>query len=101
MQQGCICFNGYFLLNIKLWFLEWSIFYPQNKGFLLTCYAAGIPFLKVTMPDDLYYSIVLFGAFSLSQKRFPNLRLGKVCHRRKVTIHFKIPTKKEFFHPKI
>jgi hypothetical protein len=47
--------------------------YPQNFGGLMTCYAAGIPFLKGTMLGDLFYSGVLFGSFFLAQRRIPVL----------------------------
>jgi hypothetical protein len=47
--------------------------YPQNFGGLMTCYSAGIPFLKGTLLGDLFYSGVLFGSFALAQKRFPAL----------------------------
>lgn len=52
-----------------------STLYPQNFNGLITCYAAGIPFLKGTMLGDLFYSGVLFGSFALAQKQFPVLRL--------------------------
>jgi hypothetical protein len=55
-----------------------STTYPQNLGGLMTCYAAGIPFLKGTLFGDLFYSGVLFGAFALAQKQFPVLRLSNV-----------------------
>lgn len=51
---------------------------PQNLGGLMTCYAAGIPFLKGTLFGDLLYSGVLFGTFALAQKQFPVLRLSNV-----------------------
>lgn len=51
-----------------------STTYPQNFGGLLTCYSAGIPFLKGTLLGDLFYSSVLFGAFALAQIKFPILR---------------------------
>lgn len=49
--------------------------YPPTLSGLLTCYAAGIPFLKGTMLGDLLFSAVLFGSFALAQKKFPALRL--------------------------
>lgn len=49
--------------------------YPMNFEGLMTCYAAGIPFLKGTMLGDLVYSAVLFGTFALAQKQFPVLQL--------------------------
>jgi hypothetical protein len=51
-----------------------STTYSQNFTGLLTCYAAGIPFLKGTLLGDLFYSGVLFGTFSLALKQFPVLR---------------------------
>ena len=41
----------------------------------MTCYAAGIPFLKGTMLGDLFYASVLFGLFAFAQKRIPLLQL--------------------------
>jgi len=52
-----------------------STTYPQNFGGLMTCYVAGIPFLKGTILGDLVYSGVLFGMFALAQKQFPVLQL--------------------------
>jgi hypothetical protein len=37
--------------------------------------AAGLPFLQNTVLGDLFYSTALFGAFELSLRRFPQLRL--------------------------
>jgi hypothetical protein len=53
-----------------------STTYPQNFGGLITCYAAGIPFLKGTLLGDLFYSGVLFGTFALAQYKFPVLSLA-------------------------
>lgn len=47
--------------------------YPQNFGGLMSCYAAGVPFLKGTLLGDLFYSGVLFGAFYFAQHRIPAL----------------------------
>jgi hypothetical protein len=55
-----------------------STTYSQNFGGLMTCYVAGIPFLKGTLLGDLFYSGVLFGIFALLQQRFPVLRLKLV-----------------------
>ncbi|TAK54773.1 MAG: hypothetical protein EPO24_12800 [Bacteroidetes bacterium] len=52
--------------------------YTQNFGGLLTCYAAGIPFLKGTLLGDVCYSVVLFGTFALAKKRFPVLQASKI-----------------------
>lgn len=63
----------FFLLsNFGCWI--GSTIYPQNFGGLLTCYAAGIPFLKGTLLGDLFYSGVLFVTFAMAQVKFPVLR---------------------------
>ncbi len=49
--------------------------YGQNISGLLSCYAAGVPFLKGTLFGDLVYSGVLFGSFALMQSQIPALRL--------------------------
>jgi len=48
--------------------------YTQNFSGLMTCYAAGIPFLRGTLLGNLFYSGVLFGSFAFLQQRFPILR---------------------------
>jgi hypothetical protein len=48
--------------------------YAQNLAGLMSCYAAGVPFLKNTMLGDLVYSGVLFGTYALAQQRIPELR---------------------------
>jgi uncharacterized protein DUF6580 len=52
--------------------------YPQNFNGLVTCYAVGIPFLKGTLLGDLFYSVVLFGAFALAEKKFSVLKINHV-----------------------
>ena len=47
--------------------------YPQNMGGLMSCYAAGIPFVKATFLGDLFYSGVLFGTFYFAQSRIQSL----------------------------
>lgn len=49
--------------------------YSQNVTGLLSCYAAGVPFLKGTLVGDLVYAGVLFGSFALMQSQIPSLRL--------------------------
>jgi hypothetical protein len=55
-----------------------STTYPQNFGGLITCYVAGIPFIKGTMLGDLFYTGVLFGTFGIAQLKFPALKLANV-----------------------
>jgi hypothetical protein len=48
--------------------------YPQNFGGLMSCYAAGLPFIRGTFFGTLFYSGVLFGTFALLQERFTVLK---------------------------
>ncbi len=56
-----------------------STIYPQTFGGLLTCYAAGIPFLKGSLLGDAVYSSILFGSFAYAQHKFLILRLAPVA----------------------
>lgn len=49
-------------------------FYPQNFSGLMTCYAAGIPFIAGTLSGNLFYALILFGGFYLAQQKFPTLK---------------------------
>lgn len=73
---GALASTAIFFLvsNFGCWIV--STFYPQTFQGLMTCYAAGIPFLKGTLLGDLFYSGVLFGSFALAQKQFPALQLA-------------------------
>ncbi len=51
--------------------------YPKTFDGLITCYTAGIPFLKGTMLGDLFYSGVLFSSFALAQRQFPVLQVKR------------------------
>ena len=63
----------FFLLsNVGCW--VGNSFYPQNFMGLMSCYAAGIPFLKGTILGDLFYSLVLFGGFAFAQYKLPVLK---------------------------
>lgn len=67
----------FFLIsNFGVW--QGSTFYPQNFSGLITCYEAGIPFIKGTLLGDIIYSCVLFGSFAIAQRKFPVLRLSLV-----------------------
>ena len=63
----------YLVSNLGCWI--GSTVYAQNFSGLITCYAAGIPFIKGTLLGDLFYSGVLFGSFALMQQKFPILKL--------------------------
>jgi membrane-associated HD superfamily phosphohydrolase len=47
--------------------------YPKTGAGLISCYIAGIPFLKGTLMGDLFYNLVLFGSFALIRWQFPRL----------------------------
>lgn len=52
----------FFLIsNFSVWL--GSPVYPQNLAGLLTCYAAGLPFLDNTILGDLFFSGALFGGY--------------------------------------
>lgn len=74
---GALTSTAIFFLvsNFGVW--AGGTMYPRNFGGLMTCYVAGIPFLKGTLFGDLFYSGALFGAFALAQKQFPVLRIEK------------------------
>ncbi len=70
---GAFCATAIFFLisNVGCW--VGNSFYPQNFKGLMSCYAAGIPFLKGTLLGDLFYSLVLFGGFAIAQYKLPVL----------------------------
>ncbi|HRD79820.1 MAG: hypothetical protein IAE84_15155 [Saprospiraceae bacterium] len=43
--------------------------YPKNTEGLIACFVAGLPFFGNTIMGDLFYSLVLFGAFEWAQAR--------------------------------
>mgnify|MGYP003335744769 FL=1 len=51
-----------------------STMYPQTIGGLMTCYAAGIPFLQGTLWGDIFYSGLLFGLYHVLQNRWVSLK---------------------------
>jgi hypothetical protein len=48
--------------------------YSQDLSGLVTCFAAGLPFIKGTFLGDLFYSGLLFGSFAILQQRFTELK---------------------------
>ena len=56
----------------------------------MTCYAAGIPFLKGTLLGDLVYSGVLFGSFALAQT-ISCITIKKCLREKKNIVHDAIP----------
>ncbi len=66
----------FFVSNFGVWMS--SMIYPHTAEGLISCYIAGLPFFKNTLFGDLFYSAVLFGAFELSVRRFPQLQLQNI-----------------------
>ena len=64
----------FLVTNFGVWL--GSRVYPQNFAGLMTCYAAGIPFLKGTLLGNLFYSGLLFGGFALLQQKLSFLKLA-------------------------
>lgn len=50
-----------------------SPMYPKTPAGLFTALAAGLPFIKGSLLGNLLYSAVLFGSFSILQKKVPAL----------------------------
>lgn len=48
--------------NLSTW--TETTLYPKTFAGLMTCYTAGLPFLKNTVMGDLFFSGVLFGTYS-------------------------------------
>lgn len=57
--------------NFAVWY--GSGFYTQDLSGLLTCYTMAIPFFHNTLLGDLFYSGVLFGAWTWYRERTPEL----------------------------
>ena len=66
----------YIVSNLGCWI--GSAFYHQNLGGLITCYTAGIPFLKGTLLGDLFFSGVLFGGYYLLQSKVSFFKLSNI-----------------------
>ena len=65
----------FIVTNFACW--PGSTEYMQNFSGLLTCYAAGIPFLKGTLIGDLWFAGVLFGSFALMERTIPALKMAE------------------------
>ncbi len=47
--------------------------YPLTTSGLMQCYIQALPFFGGTLMGDLFYNLVLFGAYSIAKWRFPAL----------------------------
>lgn len=73
---GLMATAVFFLItNFAVWM--GSKTFPQNFAGLISCYVAGIPFLKGTLLGNLVYSGALFGTFAWMQQRY-NLASAKM-----------------------
>ena len=74
---GALASTAIFFLvsNFGVWISSTS--YPQTFSGLMTCYAAGVPFIKGTILGDLFYAAVLFGGYAFAQYKVPALAVAK------------------------
>ena len=75
---GALASTAIFFLvsNFGVWFSSTTT-YPHTFSGLMTCYAAGIPFIKGTILGDLFYAAVLFGSYAYAQYKVPALAVAK------------------------
>src|ERR1019366_10675544 len=62
----------FLLTNFGVWAFE--SLYPKTLEGLIACYVAAIPFFQNTLQSDLFFTAVLFGAFTLLESSFPKIR---------------------------
>ncbi len=65
-------FLFFVVTNFGVWLL--GAFYPKTQAGLAACFIAAIPFFWNTLTSDLFYAIILFGALSVAEWRWPVLR---------------------------
>ena len=66
---------AFFLItNFAVWAYNIDTMYPRTLSGLMTCYEAGLPFLRNSLRGDALYVALLFGGFALAESRFPVLR---------------------------
>ena len=59
--------------NLAMWAV--GGFYPKTMAGLMSCFAAGVPFLWNTLAGDALFAGILFGAFAFAERLFPAIRL--------------------------
>ena len=72
---GMLSSSGIFFLvsNFGVW--AGGTMYPKNFGGLITCYAAGVPFIHNTIISDVLFTTVLFGTYYLLQVEYSSLKI--------------------------
>ena len=75
---GMISSSGIFFLvsNFGVW--AGGTMYPKNFGGVITCYAAGIPFIHNTIISDVLFTTVLFGTYYLLQVEYSSLKIKQL-----------------------
>ena len=75
MFGGMISSSGIFFLvsNFGVW--AGGTMYPKNFSGLITCYAAGVPFIHNTIISDVLFTTVLFGTYYLLQVEYSSLKI--------------------------
>ncbi len=71
---GAVLF--YLVTNFGVWIA--GGLYPKTIAGLATCYVAAIPFFWNTLLSDLLYTALLFGIWSLAERRWPTLAVTTV-----------------------
>jgi hypothetical protein len=61
----------FFITNLGFWLTH--DMYPKTGSGLVSCYVSAIPFFRGTVMGDLFYNLILFGAFAIAKWRFPVL----------------------------
>lgn len=61
----------YIVTNFGVWLA--GGLYSKTLAGLVTCYVAAIPFFWNTLFSDLFYAALLFGIWSLAERRWPVL----------------------------
>ena len=72
---GMISSSGifFFVSNFGVW--AGGTMYPKNFSGLITCYAAGVPFIHNTIISDVLFTTVLFGTYYLLQVEYSSLKI--------------------------
>jgi hypothetical protein len=71
----CGSLSFFVITNGGVW--AFDDLYPSTLAGLLECYLMGIPFLGNQLVGDLVTTTVLFGGFSLLEKRLASLRVAE------------------------
>ena len=72
---GMISSSGIFFLVSNFGGWAGGTMYPKNFGGLITCYAAGVPFIHNTIISDVLFTTVLFGTYYLLQVEYSSLKI--------------------------